>query len=180
MSKKQKTLIAVLAILAIALVGLSVGVIAKYVASIERTGSAGIARWAFTSDNSEATLSCDPSITYDADTLVGGKIAPGTTGTCEIILSNENTEVGVDYTITATISGKPTTLNLTHEGTAFNGGTITGTLTPGETDRSIAIDWEWPYYTSDANDTIDTAAGVGAGTLSINFAISGVQVAPAQ
>lgn len=181
MSKKKKALIAVFAIFAVAIIGLGVGVVAKYVSTINKSGSASVAKWTFRTVNSAAELKCDPTKTYNEDTLVDGKIAPGTTGTCEIELSNEGGEVGVSYTITPAVSGKPTNLVLTMGGAAFNGTTpITGTLTPGETGKKISIDWEWPYNNTDENNAIDTSEGEAAGTMSITFSIVGEQVEPTE
>ena len=191
MSKKKKTLIAVFAILAITVVGLSVGVIAKYVATLtSSTGSARVAKWAFESDNSSAALVCDitDKANINTDTLVADRIAPGTTGTCEIELSNENSEVGVTFTITASsVTGKPTnlTLNYVDSGDSANTGTlaqntaITGTMVPGETGRKITVNWAWPYNNTDANNLIDSADGVAAGQMGITFNVSGEQIQPA-
>ena len=182
MSKKKKTLIAVFAILAIALVGLTVGVVAKYIASISKTGTATVAKWAFEGDNSAATLECGPEsgISYNADTLADdGLLAPGTSGTCTLELSNANSQVGVSYTITPSITGKPSNLVLSYNGNAFSNSTpITGTMTPGETGKVITIDWTWPYNNTDANNLVDSQDGAAGGELSIVFNIAAEQVQP--
>ena len=181
MSKNKKALIAVFAIFAVAIVGLGVGVVAKYISTLEKEGTATVAKWTFRTANSAAKLTCDPTVTYDPDTLVAERIAPGTTGTCEIELSNAGGEVGVNYTITPAVNGKPTNLVLTMNGAAFNAASpITGTLTPGETGKKISIDWEWPYNNTDANNVIDTNEGEAAGTMSITFSIVGEQVQPTE
>ncbi len=183
MSKKKKTMLALAIILGVAVVGLAAGVYAKYIASITGQGEATVARWAFSSDNVNKTVTCEPSKTYNPNTLVADKIAPGTTGTCTFHLSNENSDVGVNYTISLNNESKhPRNLVLD------NGGSKTGTLAPGaETD--VEIGWSWEYYTSDAKDLQDTADGIKAaggttndadavGEMSIKFDISGVQVEP--
>ena len=122
------------------------------------------------------------------NTLVADRIAPGTTGTCEIELSNKNSEVGVTFTITASsVTGKPTnlTLNYVDSGDSANTGTlaqntaITGTMIPGETGRKITVNWAWPYNNTDANNLIDSADGEAAGQMGITFNVSGEQIQPA-
>ena len=39
------------------------------------------------------------AVRYDTDKVQAGKIAPGTEGSCTITISNEHSDVGVDYTI---------------------------------------------------------------------------------
>ena len=170
--KKRKLLVIVLLLLFGVTAGYIASTYAKYAGTVNGSGTVTVAKWAFESDNSNTNFTIDLSKTYNADTLVGGKIAPGTSGSFVIELSNENTEVGVDYTINlGNVTNKPT--NLT-----FNGGTTyTGTLTPGETGKEVTINWEWPYETTDG-DADDTADGEAANTMTVNATITGVQVQP--
>lgn len=172
--KKRKGLVIVLLLLFGLTAGYIAATYAKYAGSFNGSGTVTVAKWAFEDDNSDQTFSIDLDKTYDADTLVNGKIAPGTSGSFVIELSNENTEVGVDYTITlGNTTNKPT--NLTFNG----GGTYTGTLTPGETGKEVTITWEWPYETTDG-DADDTTDGEAANTMTVNATITGVQVEPTE
>lgn len=191
MTKRKKTIVAAFAILGIAVVGLAAGVYAKYIASLEsKSASASVAKWAFKKDNESSTLSCPLDKTYDPSTLSADMIAPGTKGTCEIELSNKNSDVAVAYTITLTELAGPKNVTFEYDGaTIAKNGTITGTLKPGEEltgDNAIKIDWNWAYYTSPADDDADTKDGLtaagnsteGKATMDVTFSISGYQVQP--
>ena len=139
MSKKKKTLIAAFAVMGIVVLGLAAAVYAKYISTLTgNTATAQVAKWAFVDDNTmTGEITCELDKTYDPDTLEGGLIAPGTSGKCPIAVSNENSEVGVQYKIEldGNVANKPTNLILKQKGA--NGGltdltAITGTLKPGE------------------------------------------------
>lgn len=185
MNKKKVAPIVVLAAIAVTALGLAAAVYAKYVSSITKSGNATVAKWAFVSDNESSTLTCDLDKTYDATTLVGGKIAPGTSGYCEVELSNANTEVGVEYTISlpSTVANKPTNLKFysdaSHETEVTSAAPITGTLAPNATATSVKIYWMWPYVDgTDSYDTADTTDGTAAKTMTMEFTITGTQVQP--
>ena len=192
MSKKKKTMLALAIILGIAAVGLAAGVYAKYIASLtSNSGNISVAKWAFKAENEGKAdlLKCELDKTYDAATLVAGKIAPGTKGVCEFKLSNEQSEVGVDYTIVASASNKPTNLKFYSDSsynTPLTAAGITGHLDAGANKdaQTRAIYWRWEYETGDdaaskaAGDDIDTQEGMAAGNMTIDFQISGVQVQP--
>ena len=190
MSKKKKTMLALAIILGIAVVGLAAGVYAKYIASITSgNGSATVAKWAFETDNANTTITCELDKTYNADTLVAGKIAPGTSGKCPIKISNANSEVGVNYTIKPkTVTNQPKNLKLykdaNHTKEFSTTATITDTLAPKAAAQTIYVYWNWEYETGAvtegvaAGDADDTTDGKAAKTMEISFDISGVQVQP--
>lgn len=192
MSKKKKTAVAALIVLGIVAVGLAAGVYAKYIASITSgNGSATVAKWAFETDNANTTITCELDKNYNADTLVAGKIAPGTSGKCPIKISNANSEVGVNYTIKPkTVTNQPTNLKLykdaNHTDAFSTSAAITGTLTPGAAEQTIYVYWDWTYETKDDNESVvagdnaDTANGEDPKKMEISFDISGVQVQPTE
>ena len=74
--KKVIFVIAVLIMIAITLTLVS-STYARYTATISRNGTATVAKWAFTADNSgSTTMNINFADTYHASTLVAGKIAP--------------------------------------------------------------------------------------------------------
>jgi len=189
MGKKKSVGIAAFVIAGIVVLGLAAAVYAKYVSSFAATGSASVAKWAFVSDNSNnsGTIACELSQTYDADTLVAGKIAPGTSGKCPIVVSNEHTEVGVHYEITlpSGATNKPTNLKFytddTYTTEVSSAVLASGNLAPGDTATTTYVYWMWPYEDdpSTANyDTADTTDGTAAVTMSMAFTITGTQVQP--
>ena len=189
MNKKRNSLLVIVLLL---LVGLTFGYVsstyAKYTSKIEgNEGTVTVAKWAFRTDNPSKSLVINFKDTYDASTLVSGKIAPGTEGSFNIALSNKNSEVGVDWEIALkSITGKPTNLKFYKDAahtTELTPGTskITGQLAAKEsTDLEVPIYWAWAYETAEiaTNDPIDTQEGESPATLTIGVDITGTQVAP--
>lgn len=185
MSKNKKALFAVFAILGIVAVGLTAAVFAKYVSSIEATATAKVAKWAFSTDNTSGTITCTLDATVDKDTLVAGTIAPGTSGKCPIVISNENSEVDITYEITpGTITNKPTNLvfyqDAAHTQAFDASNTITGSLDAGAkmtSDSPVYIYWNWAYETT-GGDAADIADGENGNTMTMKFNVTGTQVNP--
>lgn len=173
MSKKKKMLVATFAVLGIAALGMGAFVYAKYVSTVTGTGTAQVAKWVFSTKNENKQLTCNVTSTVKANTLVNGKIAPGTSGTCTFVLSNEEGDVAVDYSVTKNTSSStaPANLVLTNDGAA------SGTIAPNST-ATVTIEWEWPYYTNNTDDVEDTADGVAANGMNLVFDITGTQVDP--
>ena len=189
--EKTRSLIGILLILMIGITGGYISsTYAKYISEITASpGVATVAKWKFSEDNQNQSITIDLTNTPDASTLVSGKIAPGTSGSFNIALSNANTETGVDFTVTvSSISNVPTNLkfykdsNHTVELNSSNS-TITGQLAAKETTTLyVPIYWAWGFGTSnDVNDTVnvaDTADGSSAESLTIGVDIKGIQTPP--
>ena len=187
--KNKKTLLVLVLLL---LVGITSGYVAstyaKYTSKIENNnGTATVAKWAFEDDNEAQTLTVNLDNTPDPSTLVAGKIAPGTSGSFNIALSNATTETGVDWTISLkNVTNKPTNLKFykdsSHTTEITPGtGTITGQLAAQDsTGLSVPIYWAWAYETTAiaTNDPIDTSDGEAANSLTIGVDITGVQTQP--
>lgn len=202
MKKSKKSLLVIALLLLVGLTSRYVAsTYAKYTSTLpESTGTATVAKWAFTQDNTDAgtgntrvgkPLTINLDGTYDASTLIGGKIAPGTSGSFAIALVNTNTETGVDWTITLnSIANAPTNLKFYKTRTEAAGkysysnpltpgtSTITGKLAAKDaTGISVPIYWVWEYETTNG-DSIDTTAGEAANSLTISVGITGVQTRP--
>ena len=204
MSKKKKTMLVAAIVLGIAVLGLAAGVYAKYIASLEANrGIADVAKWAFEAENTgNGLMTCNLDKTYDTNTLSEGKIAPGTSGTCTFSITNKDSEVGVDYTITlSSVTNQPKnvkfykTKNVSGNGVTYaeplttTSGSVTGTINAGvATAQTETIYWVWPYETGTVTDGVaqgdsdDTTDGKNAATatkkMTATFAIKGVQVQP--
>ena len=179
--KKRKLFVIILLLLFGVTAGYIAFTYAKYAGSFTGTGTVEVAKWAFEEDNTSGNLEIEFDKTYDADTLVDGKIAPGTSGKFIIEISNEHSDVGVDYTVSLdSITNAPANLVFTSGSSNLtSGGTITGTLTPGETGKTVEISWEWPYETT-GGDAQDTADGAAAKAMTVNLNITGTQVEPTE
>ena len=178
----KKKAIGVLAIvLVICVTGIYVGeTYAKYTASVSKEGTATVAKWSFSSDNSSTALTINLNGTIDESTLVDDRIAPGTSGSFSIALSNEHSEVGVDFTVAFSGSENvPSNLVLKRGTTVIDpaSDTITGTIAAGES-TTIPMTWEWAYYTNAADDGEDTTDGVAGAQMTITANVSAVQVQP--
>lgn len=193
MKKTSKSLLFAL-ILGIAILASAVGgTYAKYTENFEKTASTSVAKWAFADDNTtQSNYKFEVSETYDASTLVNGKIAPGTKGTFEIKLVNTNTETAVGFEILfANMQNKPANFHLyrTEDGSTkgdevlLDGtGKVNGKLAAKDaTGLTAKFIWEWAFETADTttNDQLDTTDGKAANDLTMDVTITGTQIAPA-
>ena len=187
MSKKRSAVVAAFIVMGVVVLGLAAAVYAKYISSVTKTGTASVAKWAFTSDNTSGNVTCELDHTYDANTLVAGKIAPGTSGKCPIEISNAQTEVGINYSIAlpSTIAGQPKNMkfysNEGHTVAVTSSAPITGTLAPKAAATTVYIYWEWPYEddpSTAAYDADDTSDGEAAASMTMTFTVTGTQIQP--
>lgn len=187
MNKRKTALVVAFVVIGVAVLGLAAAVYAKYISSVTKTGTASVAKWAFTSDNTSGEVTCELDHTYDTNTLVAGKIAPGTSGKCPIEISNAQTEVGIDYSIAlpSTIAGQPKNMkfysNEEHTTAVTSSAPITGTLAPKAAATMVYIYWEWPYENNPstaAYDADDTSDGEAAASMTMTFTVTGTQVQP--
>ncbi len=191
MSKKKKMLVALFVLLGVAVLGLAGAVYAKYIASLEKTGTAKIAKWTFTADNQNGDVECSLTSTVvdgairDADN--GIMIAPGTSGVCEIELKNES-DVRVKYTISkSSFENAPTNLKL--NGSAAADFAAVSDYIEIDGTKKATITWEWPFQTGDTvtdgaivdgQKTGDLIDNDDAGkSMTLKFKVQGVQVNPA-
>ena len=185
----MKKIISIIILLAvIGITGIYIGQsYAKYKTEIpEKAGTATVAKWAF-SAGSGTTFDIVLNDTYDSSTLTSGRIAPGTSGSFAIEVSNTGSEVGASYEVTiGSGTNVPSNLkfytsytNSTTNTPVPNDGKFTGTLNPGSSD-TITIYWVWPYET-ESGDVADTNSGTTAITsaqMTIPVSIVGTQVLP--
>ena len=177
MSKKKKILFAVVALIVV-LFALIVGyTYSKYTDSKEVTGSAATASWSFngaiSNTASKTTTSISLAETISKDSIVQGKIAPGTSGSFQIIINAKGSEVDVDYDVLlkGAESKKPANLYFTcedlvnakdenHELIKYysladmlkvdnttHKSNMSGTIDKDKngTEKVITVNWEWPY-----------------------------------
>ena len=182
-----------LAIVLIVIV-LSLGIVytnAKYTSKVTGTISTSVAKYVFNltgtdSYNAEHTLNnLELAQTCDPETLIDGKIAPGTSGSFDLVVNCDGAEVGIGYTITFTnASGEardlPKNLKLTLDGQAWNfedgiSGTIDANAEQKEVIHTIA--WNWAYETA-GGDEVDTIDGQNSFDYTFNITAVGTQVKP--
>lgn len=193
-SKKRNSLLLMVLLLLIGITALYVaGTYAKYTAEFSGTGTAQVAKWAFKSENESKTIDIDLTENYDPSTLVADRIAPGTSGSFDIALTNEDSEVGVDFTVSfGNVTNKPTNLKF-YKDASFNNeldpanDTITGKLAAEDaTGVTVKVYWKWLYETGAVTngiatgDAADTTNGETPASLTVPMTIKGVQTAPSE
>ena len=182
----------------VAVIGISaviVGTRAKYFNEVTGDGEIEVAKWYFDVNNATETMATiDLAETYDEDTLVNGKIAPGTKGQFDLVINAGESDVGVDYTVEFTNEQhKPENLKFKVNGvelpdstkgiTGYNS-VFTGNIKPEDARTvTLPIEWEWEYETGmgteiDANDEKDTEDGLAALDYTFDVLVTGTQVVP--
>lgn len=189
MRKKSKKIIILLSILILMLaIGTGGYTYAKYRTAVKGGGQADIAKWAFTvGKNSEEIKNITLSNTVEKDTLINGKIAPGTSGEFFINIDGTGSEVGIDYEVKfSNETNKPTNIIFSYGGKEYKSlseitdikGKI-GVDTEVKT-RKIQILWRWEYQTGSdneitKNDEIDTQEGIANLDYSFDVIVTGTQ-----
>lgn len=184
-NKKIVLIASILGVLAISMVG---GAFAKYISSVDGSGSLQVAKWDIT--QSVTSLS---NQTYTAATLSSNKIAPGTEGSFVINFDAGDTETGVDYVITfSDITNVPANMYFKVDGNEYATLAQVATAISGHFDANAAtksfsktIEWKWDYETTTskdglrttlaANDAQDTTDGEAANTMSFNVNVTATQ-----
>lgn len=193
MSKKKKVIIvsSILIIMLLAFIGGQA--YAKYISQVRGNGIAEIATWSFkVNGQKEQVQEIKLVSTYNSETLVNNKIAPGTSGSFNIIVDATGSEVGIKYNIKfAEESNKPQNLKFVYGGKEYDsikqlGDKLSGTIAANEEDktRTINVQWKWNYETGssaeqiNANDIIDTNDAISIANYTFQVIVTGTQVEP--
>ena len=193
MTKKRKVLI-VLTILAVILLAFLGGqAYAKYVSEVRGEGVAEVATWNFkVNGQSEQVEEIKLASTCNNETLVDNKIAPGTSGSFDIIVDATGSEVGINYKITFTEEeNKPQNLKFTYDDVEYNSieeleSNLSGTIDANAENktRTLNIKWEWPYEIGESpeeiesNDLVDTQDAQRISNYTFNVIVTGTQIEP--
>lgn len=171
LSKKKKIISIIAIVISIILAFFGGQTYSKYVTEVRGDGVAQIATWDFkVNGQKEQVQTISLGSTYDAATLVDGKIAPGTQGSFQIIIDGTESDVGIDYKIKfSNESSKPQNLKFYYNDMEYNsilelGESLSGTIDANAENKTktFTINWEWQYETGDnpteiaENDKIDT------------------------
>lgn len=193
---KKRRLISLILILL--LVGISLSLVytnAKYTSTVSGGATASVAKYVFDITATDSYGSTDIknlvlAETCDEKTLVNGNIAPGTSGSMDIVLNATGAEVGIGYEVTFTNTSEhelPTNLVLKLDGENWDTDKkITGTIDANAANKTVTrtIEWSWDYETKDesdsvvAGDTADTSDGTNAFDYTFTITANGTQVRP--
>lgn len=189
--KLKKGIITGTILLSVASIGILGGsTYSKYFTKIDGEGNATIARWSFKANNERKTIAnIKLSNTYNQNKLLQNTIAPGTSGSFDIVLDATGSDVAIDYAIKFdNCKDKPTNLKFSYEDTISS--TLEGleevlkgriSLNDSRT-KTLTINWDWQYETGNdedtkaKNDEIDT--NDSGKTFTFDVTITGTQVNP--
>lgn len=189
MKEKTKKLMILLCVLLL-LIGVGTGgyTYAKYRTAEKGGGQADIAKWSFKVGTEDEQIQNIKLVnTVDKDTLVNGKIAPGTSGEFFINLDATGSEVGVDYEVKFTNEqNKPSNIIFTYSGQQYHSlseiTAIKGKIGLDDTTktRRIQIVWTWEYETGtgeemNENDILDTQEGIADLNYTFDVSVIGTQ-----
>lgn len=190
LTRKIIKIVALLLIVAGVLMGITH---AKYISEVKGNGEMKIAKWSFkVNGQTEETTTINLLDTYDARTLLDGKIAPGTSGSFDLVIDARESDVGVKYTVDfKNQANKPSNLKfklgneLVDDLEKFED-IFTGVIDANATNKvkTLTVQWEWPYVTGEeledieANDIIDTKDGLNALDYTFDVVVTGTQVIP--
>lgn len=193
MSKKKKIILVVAVLSCIMLSFIGGQSYSKYVSEVRGDGMAEVATWSFkVNGQKEQVQTIQLGSTCNNETLVNQKIAPGTSGSFNIIVDGTDSDVGINYNVKFTNeSTKPTNLKFTYDNQEYNSiaeleSSLSGTIHADEEDktRTLTIYWQWAYETGNNeseianNDKIDTQNAQDIATYTFNVIVSGTQVVP--
>ncbi len=174
----KKRIIAISAIITTIILSFLTGsTFAKYLTEYKTTASLQIARWSVSEDFlvngvSKKSENINLATTYNPETLVNGKIAPGTSGTFGVQIDATGTETGINYEIKIDRILGAIIHNLvfiyndnTYSSLSELSNALSGNI-PADADNKIVnleIGWCWPYETivhessksGDGQDTLD-------------------------
>lgn len=193
MSRKKKVILSVAILSCILLAFIGGQSFSKYVSEVRGDGMAEVATWNFkVNGQKEQVQTIQLSSTCNNETLVNNKIAPGTSGSFNIIIDGTGSDVGINYDIQFTSeSAKPTNLKFIYNNQEYDSianleTDLSGTIYANDENKAktLTIDWKWDYETGNTeteianNDQIDTKDAQEIANYTFNVIVSGTQVMP--
>lgn len=190
----KKKVLSILAILAIILLAFLGGhTYAKYVSEVRGEGIAEVATWSFKVNGQDKKVEAiNLASTCNNETLVNNKIAPGTSGSFNIIVDATGSEVGINYNITFTgEENKPQNLKFEYNDIEYNSikdleNDLSGIINANDENKTktLNIKWKWDYETGNdsdeisRNDLLDTEDAKKIQNYTFDVIVTGTQVQP--
>ena len=194
MSTKKKTIIALICISLVMIAFFGRQSFSKYVSKITGNGVAEIATWSFKVNGSGESQSQTINLasTYDNGTLVNNKVAPGTSGSFNIVIDGTGSDVGIEYYVECEGESQlPDNFKFIYNGQRYSHlyeihNSLNGTINANDNNkvRTITIGWVWDFETGNtneeikANDQIDTQNAKDISTYTVNIKVTGIQALP--
>lgn len=164
-----------------------------YSTSVKGENTAEIATWNFKiNGQKEQIQTINLASTYNNETILDHKIAPGTSGSFHIILDATDSNVGINYNINFLEErNKPNNLKFIYEDTEYNSikeldNCLSGIIHANDENKSrtLNIQWKWDYETGSneeeisKNDRVDTEDLQKIRNYTFTIYITGTQLEP--
>ena len=169
MNKKKKIILAVIIIISLILIIAAGYTFSKYFTSVPGRATAEIASWSF---KANAGGDSNPLTNITLSPNGGGKIAPGTNGTFQIVVDSIGSDVDVDYHVNISQENLPANMRFKLQGenkttytsmAALASAELHDTfLATGSQQKTYTIEWNWPYQTQGDGNTIETSNDMAA------------------
>lgn len=188
MSKRKKAILLIIILVLLLTVFIGYLTFCKYISTVQGGGKAEIAKWIFTSGFEEQITNLSLKNTASKETLVNGKIAPGTNGKFNVLIDATGSEVGVEYSgYVDKEENKPQNIIFKISGNEKEyyslqdlfSNEIKGVIYVNSENKqiNIPIEWNWPYESGETDSDIkDTSDGINAKTYSFSVNIIGKQI----
>lgn len=190
--EKKKKVLSILIVVIISIISFFIGLVFnKYNTAIKGEGLAEIATWNFKiNGKKEEIQTIDLASTIDSETILGSKLAPGTSGSFDIIIDATDTQVGIKYNIISIEeTNKPHNLKFIYEEKEYNTlkelqEKMSGIINTNDKNkvRTLKILWKWNYETGSTaeeinkNDLIDTQDAQNIQSYKFTICVSGEQI----
>lgn len=190
--EKKKKILIILIVVIISVMSFFIGLaFNKYNTSIKGEGLAEIATWNFKVNGKEEQIqSIDLASTINNETILDSKLAPGTSGSFDIIIDATDTQVGIQYNINSIEeNNKPHNLKFIYEEKEYNSlkelqEKLSGIINANDENkvRTLKILWKWDYETGSTaeeinkNDLLDTQDAQNVQNYKFTVCVSGEQI----
>lgn len=189
--KKRKSFALVVALLLVAVTGGAVTLTySRYLSSATGESTAKVAPWKVSVNNTDIvannTFTIDDIAWSTNNNIADDYIAPGRTGTVDIVIDPTGSKVAMQYAIaidTSAISNSNITISSVKVGaTELTGsnGTYTGNITLAEaqagTAKTVTVTIAWNDANTESANTADTTTGKTAADIAIPVTVTATQL----
>ena len=194
--KKKWYILLALLLLIVLMLGVMAGNgFSKYLMEVKGKGIVEVAGWSFLVNGQSSSIhNIQLTQTYTPETLVENTIAPGTSGSFDIVIDATGSQVGIAYQVQFQNEvGKPTNLQFECEGKKVSHIKELEEVLIGEIPanaqqktKTYTVNWEWKYETGTTQEEIKISDGIDtkeASTIenySFDIIINGTQLEPQQ
>lgn len=165
MRKNHKKILIIFILLILILLALLGHTYSRYITTINGKGIIEVAKWAFiVNGENSSTTNIKLAQTYNPNTLVENRIAPGTKGSFDIVIDTTGSEVGIDYCVKfENENNKPKNMEFSYGDLTVKSikeleDVLKGNISADTQDKvkTLTINWQWKYETGSTKEEIET------------------------